>query len=228
MTTDTTDKTAAPDVAFLNQEQRTPVAFLFDVSGSVEGAPVAELNAALPVLAQDLKNDPIAQNRVELAIITFGDDQVTLVQDFTTVNEFIPPTLTAGGNTPLGKAINEGLDKIAERKQRYKDHGIEYTRPWLFIVTDAQSTDDVTEATERLHRAAAAKSVDVFAVGFGNVDMIALARIAPPERPPLRLQGLKFRELFQWASKSVRRVSTSKTGTQVSLPPTDTWATTTA
>lgn len=219
--------TDGPQFEFLNQEQRTILLLLLDVSGSVLHA-LMMLIAGLRALGEYLAADQIARNRVDLAIVAFGNNEVRVVQEFTTVAEFQAPTLNAGGNTPLGRAINVGLDKIHERKTMYKQHGIDYTRPWLFLITDARGTDDVTTATERLHREAADKRVAVYAVGFGEVDMAALARITPPDRPPLLLDGLKFNELFQWLSTSIRRVSASKTGAQVSLPPTDTWAVTTA
>jgi uncharacterized protein YegL len=176
-------------------------------------------------LESELRNDALARDRVEVGIVGFGDDKTTVLQDFTTVNGFRSPTLTAGGNTPLGQAIHVGLDLVDQRKQFYKQNGVEYTRPWVFIITDARGTDDSQSASERLRREDADKRVTVFAVGFGDVDMTALAQLTPQNRPPRRLDGLKFRELFQWLSVSMRRVSTSKTGAQISLPPTDTWAT---
>jgi uncharacterized protein YegL len=47
--------------------------------------------------------------------------------------------------------------------------------------------------------------------------MQRLAEIAV--RPPLKLDGLKFVELFVWLSQSQKRVSASKVGEQTGLPP---------
>jgi len=217
----------APAIDLLNPERRTPLLLLLDTSGSVDGPPLDQLNAALPVLENELRSEALARHRVEVGIVKFGDDKTTVVQDFTTVTGFRAPTLTAGGNTPLGQAIHVGLDLVDQRKQFYKQNGVEYVRPWYFIITDARGTDDTQSAIERLRREDADKRVMVFAVGFGDVDMTALAQLTPQSRPPLRLDGLKFPELFKWLGVSMRRVSTSKTGAQITLPPTDTWATTT-
>lgn len=43
-------------------------------------------------------------------------------------------------------------------------------------------------------------------------------------RAPLKLQGLKFRELFMWLSNSMKSVSRSSLGSNVKLLPPSGWA----
>ena len=57
--------------------------------------------------------------------------------------------------------------------------------------------------------------------------MQKLAEIAPPNRPPVKLDGLRFRDLFVWLSKSMRTVSQSAIGQNVALQPPG-WITTQA
>ena len=62
-----------------------------------------------------------------------------------------------------------------------------------------------------------AKKLTVFPIGIGReADMNALAKFSP-KRPPLRLQGLKFKEFFQWLSKSVSKTSQSIPGESIKL-----------
>jgi uncharacterized protein YegL len=71
-----------------------------------------------------------------------------------------------------------------------------------------------------------AKKLTVFPIGIGaDADMTALARFSPNRRP-LRLKGLNFKEFFEWLSRSVSRVSRSTPGDAVKLDPTglDGWA----
>lgn len=59
-----------------------------------------------------------------------------------------------------------------------------------------------------------------FAIGVESADLNTLRQIAPPERPPVLLNGLDFRSMFQWLSTSMKRVSSSQVGgTMISLPP---------
>ena len=66
---------------------------LLDTSGSMQGAKIDALNQGLRVLKSELSQDPLASQRVEIAIVTF-DSEVRTVQDFVTVDSFEPPTLT--------------------------------------------------------------------------------------------------------------------------------------
>ena len=61
------------------------------------------------------------------------------------------------------------------------------------------------------------KKLTIFPIGIGeSADMNVLARFSP-KRPPLRLQGLKFKEFFAWLSQSVSRTSQSTPGESVKL-----------
>lgn len=141
------------------------------------------------------------------------------IQDFTTIDEFIPPILEAGERTPMGEAIDKALDLLEERKVTYKDNGIAYYRPWIFLITDGAPTDDWQFVVKRLHEAESQRRCSFFAVAVEGANMNILKQIAVKERPPILLNGLDFRELFVWLSSSMKRVSTGKIGEAVSLPP---------
>lgn len=205
-----------------NPDQRTPCVLLLDTSGSMSGDPIAELNQGLRVFQQALQEDALARRRVEVAHLTFGG-QVSLVQDFVTAERFTPPTLHTEGGTPMGEAIERALDRVALRKRQLAASGVPKTLPWVFLITDGAPTDEWRRAAERVWRSSADKDVAFFAVGVQGADMRTLGQITDPKRPPLKLSGLKFRELFVWMSASLRQVSCSAAGTQVALPPPAGW-----
>lgn len=205
-----------------NPEPRCACVLLLDVSGSMGGRPIAALNAGLAAFAADVANDALARQRVEVAIVTFGVDGVQVRQDFKVAGEFQPPTLSAGGATPMGAAIGRALDLLEERKRQYRANGISYYRPWVVLITDGAPTDEWADAARRVHEAEAASAVAFFAIGVQGADMDVLGQIAT--RQPLSLSGLKFVELFVWLSQSQRRVSASRPGDQTALPPVAGWA----
>ncbi|MEM5389601.1 MULTISPECIES: vWA domain-containing protein [Paraburkholderia] len=203
-----------------NPEPRCPCVLLLDRSGSMAGQPIDELNAGLAEFRQDLLSDGLAAKRVETTVISFGP--VTIDTAFHTAHSFIPPILAAGGDTPMGAAINLAIDALESRKAEYRANGISYYRPWIFLITDGAPTDEWKAAAARVREGEAAKKFAFFAVGVNQADMGVLRQIST--REPLSLSGLKFRELFQWLSGSLGSVSQSTPGTEVALKAPTGWA----
>jgi len=203
-----------------NPEPRCPCVLLLDTSGSMQGEAINALNTGLAAFKRDLMKDPLASRRVEIAIITF-DNEIKVVQDFVTADQFESPVLNAQGQTFMGSGIQKALDLIQTRKTQYRANGIAYYRPWVFMITDGEPQGEpeniVQNAAQRLKNDEHNKRVAFFAVGVENANMQKLAEIVV--RAPVKLIGLNFVEMFVWLSKSMEAVAQSRTDEQVALPP---------
>lgn len=226
--TDFTDFSGSIDLAE-NPDPRCPVVLVLDASSSMDQVlegqtetSLASLNAGLDILVSELNKDPLAKRRVEISVVSFGSS-VTPATPFATVDKLVLPTLVPSGATSLGEAVEVALDAIEARKKEYKASGTEYYKPWILLVTDGVPTDDTGNAVKRIKEAEAAKKVVFFSVGVEGADFGRLAEFSDA-REPMKLQGIKFGELFVWLSASQSAVSASQPGDRVDLPTPAGWA----
>ncbi len=191
-----------------NPEPRCPCVLILDTSQSMDGEPIAALNHGLQVFRDELLAVPLARKRVEVAVISFGAE-VRVDLDFITADRFQPPVLQAEGETPLCTAIVRALDLVERRKERYRVNGVPYSRPWLFLITDGMPQGDTLEMTrqavQRLRAAEEMGKAAFYAVGVEGANMKLLTRLSV--RPPVKLEGLRFGDLFAWLSASTARAA---------------------
>src|SRR5439155_20601766 len=174
----------------MNPDPRCACILLLDTSASMAGKRISELNEGLRTFEEELRQDLLASRRVEVGIVTFGDGGVNKIQDFVTAAQFTAPSLSAGGNTPMGRAIDIALDMVRERKAEYKRSGVGYYQPWIFLITDGAPADSWQEAARRSQQEMEATTLTLFAVGVAGADMEVLNQLTPRT---LKLDGLRFR-----------------------------------
>jgi uncharacterized protein YegL len=216
------------------QQPHVATVLLVDTSGSMSSitpsgkSKIDELNEGLTLFRDDVIGDELTRKRAEIALVTF-DDTINTIQDFISIEDFHPPTLSTSGATHMGEGILKAIEMVEHRKNNYKNEGIDYFRPWIFLITDGSPTDmnegDSLWSTviHSIHEGEKKGKFSFFAVGIEPMDMDTLKKIAPSTRPPILLKQGKFKEMFVWLSKSQQRVSGSKPGDQTELPPASGW-----
>ncbi|HEX9018659.1 MAG TPA: hypothetical protein VF806_05710 [Anaerolineaceae bacterium] len=140
-------------------------------------------------------------------------------QAFVTADQFQAPVLDANGETPLGEAVSRALALLRDRKEIYKQNGLDYFRPWIFAITDGKPTDKGWEAVAaQVRQEEDRKGVVFYGVGVEGADLQTLAKFSQA-RQPLKLKGMAFGDLFTWLSKSLSAIAHSRPGEQAPLPP---------
>lgn len=215
-----------------NPNQRTPCVLVLDASSSMETTEsngktrIEALNEGILSLEKNLRDDNTAITRVQLAIISVGGpaNEADIMMDWTDANNFTAFPLNTGGMTPLGKGLQLALELIEKGKQNLRSAGISYTRPWIMVISDGEPTDDRSDwdtVAMACKSAEASKKVEIFTIGVEGANLQKLSDLS--SKPPLMLDGVKFKELFVWLSSSLSAASRSRPGDTLQLPPTDVW-----
>ena len=215
----------SPRVNDANPEPRIACALLLDISGSMSGPKIDALNDGFALFCEQIKEDELARKRAEVVVITF-DTEARVVIPFTEGRDLQSRRFVPGGTTAMGAALNVAMDELDAQKQAYRNADLEYYRPWLFVLTDGEPTDDLvfTSAAQRVSRAERDKKVSVFAIGVGADANLGRLRELSDQRQPVMLDGIKFGEFFEWLSRSLGAASRSGAhgdnyDDQIALPP---------
>ena len=202
-----------------NPNPRVPVALCLDVSGSMYGQPMDELNAGVQQYLQEMQNDELASSSAETAVVTFGDEAVCHA-DFNTADKLQLEPLEAGGLTCMGEGLEMSLDLLEKRKGQYKSTGVDYYQPILVVMSDGAPNGKpalLREMTEKIQQLVEARRLTVISVGIGSAaDMTVMQRLSP-RQGAISMKGLRFREFFAWLSQSVSGVSNSAPGQEPEL-----------
>ena len=216
---------------------RCPVVLLLDVSASMQDEPIRRLNEGVDRFNYDIRQNQLACQRIEIAIVAVGGEARVLDcrarggaaqptgDAFAPGRDFIPPTpLLAYGFTPLGAGMRLALKLIRNRKDELRAEGVHLFRPWIVLISDGAPNDDGWEqAADAAVAEEKRKGVVVYPIGVKEADMTVLSRFSV--RRPLKLRGLDFRALFQWLSTSLGSVARSQPGDEIQLQdPRKAWA----
>lgn len=205
-----------------NPSSRCACMLVLDTSGSMDGEPIRELNAGFQEFIKAIQEDDVAAYSVEVGVITAGGSVCEALPFTTGTNIKGVTPFNADGVTPLGEAVTLALRRLDERKNNYKKNGVAYYQPWLVIISDGEPTDSWQAAAQNARALAEQRKLVVLSIGVKGADLNKLGQFS--SKAAKQLDGLKFREFFQWLSASMSRVSSSNsTSASVNLPKTDSW-----
>lgn len=215
-----------------NPTNRVPICLLLDISSSMEGEPINELNEGFKIFISDLKSDVLTKYSADLCVITFGgsysnniEQEVKIIKEFGPLDELKVEKFEAYGYTPMGEAVNTAVELLNRRKEEFKENMVQYFQPWLVVLTDGEPTDEYLSAANKVSSLINSQKLTIFPVGVGDDFNEEVLQQFSPNAPILRLKGTKFKQFFQWLSASVQQVSASNPGDTVKPKSTAGWST---
>ncbi len=149
-----------------------PIIFLLDTSGSMDGAPIGAVNAAIENVLPELvsMNNSNADNEIKVAIMSF--DYGT---NWITGDELVSPEdlkaswqdLNATGLTAMGAAFKELNQKLSV-SHGFMNRATGSVAPVLFLLSDGEPTDDYQSNLNTLKQNAWYQVAARVAIGYGE------------------------------------------------------------
>lgn len=202
--------------------RRLPIYFLVDVSESMVGTPIEQVQEGMRTIIQSLRTDPYALETVFVSIIAFaGRPQV--LSPLTELYKFYPPVFPIGGGTSLGAGLECLMDDIDRnvRKTTLEEKGD--WKPIVFLFTDGNPTDEYAAAFRRWNEKYR-RGCNLVAVSIGdNVNVLTFAQITENILLLKETDPESFSQFFRWVTASIKTssMSVSDTGSdELHLAPT--------
>jgi len=195
-------------------ESHMALVFVLDVSHSMRGTAIKQLNEGLNRFKEEVCRDKQTKEILDVAIIEFSDEY-NVVQPFVPIEFMNPVNLEAGGSTKFTGPIREAIKMVDERSRFYRRSGSEPYKPWILLVTDGGPLDDITEVTKEVWDMQDDGKVRFIALGVGGYHSGSLKKLTDVV---FRMEGTDFTSFFDWVGKSMRSVSTTAPGEKPALP----------
>lgn len=193
-------------------ESHMPVLIAGDISGSMAGLPIQNVNKSINRFASDVCKDPKAAGRVDVAVIGFNDAP-HIEQNWRPITEMNQVNFVAGGGTNISAALEKGVEMLRERGHLYEDVGIEVKMPYLILITDGYG-GDVTEIAKVIKQRTADHKMKLWVLAVKGYDKRSVAQLTDGKRvfELVNEDGYDFSEFFDFMAVSVKAVSTSAPG----------------
>ena len=188
--------------------RRLPIYFLIDISESMVGDQIQQVEEGMATIIKAIKTDPHAIETVWISIIVFAGQAKTLVP-LQEVVSFYPPKFPIGGGTSLSKGLghlmfelrNNTVKTTMERKGDWK--------PIVFLFTDGVPTDDTKNAIAEWKQQWQ-KTANMVAVSFGNeADASMLGQLTENVLHFKNATNEDYQKFFKWVTDSIKTSSIS-------------------
>ncbi|ADV48692.1 VWA domain-containing protein [Cellulophaga sp. E16_2] len=195
--------------------RRLPIYFLIDVSESMVGDPISQVQDGIATIIQELKTDPQALETVWISIIVFAGEAKTLVplQD---IISFYPPKFPIGSGTSLSKGLGHLMYDLRKNLVKTTEYKKGDWKPIVFLFTDGVPTDDATSAINEWNNSWS-KTANLIAISLGDgADLSLLGKLTDKILKLENTTTSGYKEFFKWVTDSIKTssesVESNKTG----------------
>ena len=188
--------------------RRLPIYFLIDVSESMVGEPIEQVQDGMAEIIKELRTDPYALETVFLSIIAFAG-KAKNITPLIELYKFYPPKFPIGGGTSLGKGITMLMDDMDINVQKTTLEVKGDWKPIVFLFTDGAPTDNYDSAFNRWNTNYRNKA-NLIVVSIGaNMDNSIFGKITDTVLSLNENDSDAFKKFFKWVTASIKTSSLS-------------------
>ncbi|WP_266202751.1 TerY-C metal binding domain-containing protein [Pontibacter kalidii] len=188
--------------------RRLPIYFLIDISESMVGEPIQQVEEGLAAIIKALKTDPYAIETVWVSIIVFAGQSKTIVP-LQEIISFYPPKFPIGSGTSLSKGLGHLMYELRKNTVKTTLDQKGDWKPIVFLFTDGVPTDDAQAAINEW-RQNWQRSSNMIAISFGNeADTKVLSQLTENVLLFKNTNADAYKQFFKWVTDSIKTSSIS-------------------
>ncbi|QNN43388.1 TerY-C metal binding domain-containing protein [Pedobacter roseus] len=188
--------------------RRLPIYFLIDISESMVGDQIQQVEEGMATIIKAIKTDPYAIETVWISIIVFAGQAKTLVP-LQEVVSFYPPKFPIGGGTSLSKGLGHLMFQMRKDIVKTTMEQKGDWKPIVFLFTDGVPTDDTKSAIAEWKQNWK-RTVNMVAISFGNsTDTRILAELTENVLQFKNAGTEDYNKFFKWVTDSIKTSSIS-------------------
>jgi uncharacterized protein YegL len=188
--------------------RRLPIFFLIDVSESMVGEQIQQVEEGMAAIIKAIKQDPHAIETVWISILVYAGQAKTLVP-LQEVVSFYPPKFPIGGGTSLSKGLGHLMYELRKNIVKTTMEQKGDWKPIVFLFTDGVPTDD-TKAAIQEWKQNWQRTANMVAVSFGDeTDMGLLLELTENVLHFKNSTDEDYKKFFKWVTDSIKTSSVS-------------------
>jgi len=188
--------------------RRLPIYFLIDVSESMIGEPIQQVEEGLAAIIQELKTDPNSIETVWVSILVFAGQAKTLVPLQEIVN-FYPPRFPIGSGTSLSRGLGHLMFELRKNQVKTTPDRKGDWKPIVFLFTDGVATDNAKVAIDEWKQNWG-RTANMIAISFGDeANNRELAQLTENVLQFKNTNASSYKQFFKWVTDSIKASSES-------------------
>jgi uncharacterized protein YegL len=191
--------------------RRLPIYFLIDVSESMVGEPIKQVEEGLATIIQALKTDPHAIETVWVSVIVFAGQAKTVVP-LQEIISFYPPKFPIGNGTSLSNGLGHLMFELRKNIVKTTAEQKGDWKPIVFLFTDGVPTDNSndTRAAISQWKQNWQRTANLVTIAFGDcTDNRILGDLTENVLHFNNTDVNAYKQFFKWVTDSIKTGSMS-------------------